>query len=76
MNEDHLSLNDVERFFQHGYWSRERTVAFVRKWNEGPHFTQAVVTEGTIRNFDPERNHIWRHLYKECGVKTCSNPQF
>lgn len=46
------SLGDVDAMYRGGYLSEEVTLAYIEKWNEGPHFTKAVLRDGAIRNYN------------------------
>ena len=64
------SLNDVEFLYEQGLVSRAEIVEYLRKWNAGPHFTQAVWWDGRIRNFDPEVSIPYqKDVMAECGVR-------
>ncbi len=63
------SLNDVERMYNNGTVSWDDLVTYIRAWNAGPHFTQAVYADGKIRNFDPEQLAAPTHLFALFGVK-------
>lgn len=63
------SLDEVENFYQRGIISEEEVVAYLRLWNAGPHFTQAVLFDGRIRNFDPEKSaDIYRNQQEKFGL--------
>lgn len=64
------SLDDIERCYRQGRVSREEVVEYLKKWNSGPHCTQAVLFDSRIINFDPE-DHGWRykHLAEEFGLR-------
>ena len=47
-----LTLDQVSRLYSEGKISREQAEEYVKKWNAGPHFTQAVVGNGWIANRD------------------------
>jgi hypothetical protein len=64
------SLNDVERMYRNGTASVQEVTEYLRAWNAGPHFTQAVLSDGAIRNFDPEKSGVfYRHLKDEFGLR-------
>ena len=44
------TLDDVDEMYRNGDLSEEVTQAYIAKWNDGPHFTMAVLTGGGIRN--------------------------
>ena len=64
----HHSINEVEAMYHRGMVSEPELVAYLRAWNAGPHFTQAVFCDGRIRNFDPE-NGCYKHLWERFGVR-------
>ena len=64
------TLEEVEVLYQRALISFEETRDYVRKWNAGPHLTQAVIFDGRIRNFDPETNRAYKHLYAEFAVSS------
>ena len=47
-----LTLDQVSKAYADGRITREQAEEFVRLWNLGPHFTQAVVGNGWIANHD------------------------
>ena len=64
------SLNDVERMYRQGTASEAEVIEYLRAWNAGPHFTQAVLSDGAIRNFDPEKSGVfYRHLAAQFGLR-------
>jgi len=64
------SLNEVERMYRCGSVTYEEVRDYLRRWNAGPHFTQAVLADGAIRNFDPEKSGwAYRHLAGEFGLR-------
>jgi hypothetical protein len=66
---EHISLDQAERLFRLRKWTEEQTLQFIRDWNAGPHFTQAVLTGDSIQNFDPEECKLFTHLHEKCGVR-------
>jgi hypothetical protein len=64
------SLERAEELKRNGWITYDELRDFIRNWNAGPHFTQAVYTDGRIRNFDPDRSIMYRHLYAEFGVRS------
>ena len=66
-----FSLNDAESAYRNGTCSYEELVEYLRKWNAFPgHFTQAVWSDGAIRNFDPEKSGVfYRHMKEEFGLR-------
>lgn len=63
------SLTDVESYYRQGRVSREEVVKYIRKWNSAPRFTQAVLIDSRIVNFDPEeQGWKYKHLAEEFGV--------
>lgn len=54
MNLSNASLNQVETYFKDGKVSRAEVTAYLREWNAGPHFTQAVIFGRSILNFEPK----------------------
>lgn len=66
----HLNINEMENYYRNGLVSEEETIAYLCKWNQGPHFTQAVLTDGSIRNFDPEKSGwAYKHLQEKFQLK-------
>ena len=64
------SLNQVEQMYRNGTIGRADIVEYLRAWNAGPHFTQAVFADGSIRNFEPDGNYRpYPHLWAEFGVR-------
>lgn len=64
------SIADVERLYQQGLASEAEVVSYLREWNQGPHFTQAVLQDGAIRNFDPETSSgFYRHLREKFALR-------
>ena len=66
------SLNEIEQLFRDGRITEEQATSYLRLWNAGPHFTQAVISDNAIRNFDPEnKNYItcYKHLFDKFGVR-------
>ena len=64
------TLNEVEQFFREGRVTEDEVAVFLRAWNAGPHFTQAVLTDGRIRNFDPALSGAcYRHLKDRFGLR-------
>ena len=64
------NLNDVECGFLRSDYSEKEVTEYLRAWNAGPHFTQAVLYDGRIRNFDPEKSGwCYRHVAEKFGVK-------
>ena len=66
-NLGNMSIDEVENAYRQGRVSEEDVVQFLRKWNATPgRFTQAVLSDGAIRNFDPEEDKgqvaAYRHL--------------
>lgn len=66
----HLSINQVQEMYRQGRASEAAVAEYLRAWNAGPHFTQAVFCDGAIRNFDPELSRGYVHLYEKFGVRT------
>lgn len=71
MNLETATLNDVERAYRDGRLSRAEAAAYLRLWNAGPHFTQAILApDGYIRNYDPETHAAFLRPYvDEFGVR-------
>jgi len=67
----HHCLNEVERMYRQGNVSDEEVTEYLRAWNATPgRFTQAVLLDGAIRNFDPEKSGVfYRHLKDRFGLK-------
>lgn len=63
-----FSINEMQDKYRWGSVSDEDMCEYVRAWNAGPHFTQAVFSDGAIRNFDPESG-AYRHLWEKFGVR-------
>lgn len=65
------SLNDVERDYRRGLITEKEVIAYIKKWNAQPcRLTQAVLSDGSIRNFDPEvSGGFYRHLKEKFGLK-------
>lgn len=49
------SLDRAESLYRSGMVSESELETYLRQWNAGPHFTQAVLIDGSIRNFDPDK---------------------
>lgn len=63
MNTAQMSLKEVNYAYQQGLLSEQEAIEYIREWNAGPHFTQAVLIDGSIRNFDPEKSGVfYKHL--------------
>lgn len=66
------TLNEVERLYSRGeitYWNVRD---YLRLWNAGPVFSQAVClqAQAEIRTFDPEKDgHLYKHLQEEFGLR-------
>ena len=70
METKNLSINDVERLYRGGQISEDEVVKYIREWNAGPHFSQAVLSDGRIRLFDPEKSFVfYRHLAERFGIR-------
>lgn len=54
MDLSNASLSQVETYFKDGKVTRADVTAYLREWNAGPHFTQAVLAGNRILNFEPE----------------------
>jgi hypothetical protein len=52
------SLNSIERMYQQGYIEREDLRWYLREWNAGAHFSQAVFVDGAVRLYDPDNEPI------------------
>ena len=64
------SIEQVEQMARFGSITHDDIVTYLRAWNSGPHFTQAVWCDGAIRNFDPEnKGRPYAHLWKEYWVR-------
>jgi hypothetical protein len=69
MDTENITLEQAEVRLRYRRWTREQAIEFVRLWNTGGHFTQAVVTkDDRIVNFDPELPNFFRSYYEESGV--------
>lgn len=65
-----MSLDQAEAAWRQGLISEAELVAFIRQWNSGPRFCQAVLSDGAVRVFDPERSGwCYRHLRDEFGLQ-------
>lgn len=66
-----LSLNEVDARYRSGSMPEDQVIAYIRLWNAGPHFTQAVLKDGGIRTFDPcgPSAVFYRHMAKEFNLK-------
>ena len=64
MNLKNKSLGEVEYMYQKGMISEQETIEYIKLWNAGPcRFTQAILADGAIRQFDPERSgKFYQHL--------------
>lgn len=67
-NYKHLSLEQADNYFRQGQISEAEIIEYLRAWNSGPHFTQAVLSDGAIRNFDPDRIKYPREIEERFGV--------
>ena len=65
----HYSLNEVEQAYRNGLVGDDELVAYIRAWNAGPHFSEAVWCDGAIRNFDAEETRAYSHLREKYGVR-------
>ena len=64
------SLNEIENMYQYGMVTEEEVIEYLKSWNSGPHFTQAVLDGYRIRNFDPEKSGVlYRHLKEKFGLQ-------
>ena len=64
------SINQIEEMARFGSITEADITAYLRAWNAGPHFTQAVWADGRIRNFDPEnKGRPYAQLWEQYGVQ-------
>lgn len=65
------TLEQVQNLFRAGSITEAELVRYIRAWNAGPHFTQAVYSGGAIRNYDAEHiaNVIPAALLQRFGVR-------
>ena len=62
------SLGEMDELQRQGRVTPDALRDYIRAWNAGPHFTQAVFCDGAIRQFDPETSPTtYRHLHAEYG---------
>ncbi len=69
MNMQHMTLNSAEQAYRNGIMSEAEVTQFIRVWNAGPHFTQAIFRDGAIRNYDPEKTRFSKHEIETFGIK-------
>ena len=69
MNLSSMSLDEINAAYRSGGISTAEVTAYLRTWNAGADFSQAVISDGGIRTFDPEKSPFYQHLYKEFGVR-------
>jgi hypothetical protein len=66
----HLAnLDEAELLYRQGRVSEDDMIDYLRRWNAGPHFTQAVFFDGRIRNFDPTQRSYPPTVEKKYGVR-------
>ena len=64
------SINQIEEMARFGNIGLEEVTFYLRAWNAGSHFTQAVWCDGAIRNFDPEnKGRPYAQLWEKYGVR-------
>lgn len=63
-----FSISEMQDKYRYGSVSDADMQEYLRAWNAGPHFTQAVFADGAIRNFDPESGS-YKHLWEKFGVR-------
>jgi hypothetical protein len=69
MNLSNHTLNQVNEMYRQGSIGYKDVTEYLISWNAGPHFTQAVLSDGKIRNFDPEKSGVfYRHLKDIFGL--------
>jgi len=69
MNLAQYSINQIEQMARYGSITEQEVTDYLRAWNAGPHFTQAVWADGAIRNFDPEQGGAYCQLWGKYGVR-------
>lgn len=64
------SLAEMDRMYRDGRVTYDEAREYVRRWNAGPHFTQAIIKDGRIQNMEIDVL-VLRHknLIEEFGVK-------
>ncbi len=63
------SLGDIDTMYRDGRVSEDEVAEYLRAWNATPgRFTQAVLRDGGIRQFDPEVSKPYRELWDKFGV--------
>jgi hypothetical protein len=69
MEISNLSINQVEKLYRQGLITEEKVTEYLKSWNAEPHFSQAILSGGAIRTFDPEKSGIfYRHLQEKFGL--------
>jgi hypothetical protein len=64
------SINDAERMYRNGTATEAEVIEYLRAWNAGPYFSQAVLADGRIRLFDPEKSGFaYKRLQEKFGLK-------
>ncbi len=71
MDLKHLSLQQVEDGYRYGSISEAEVIDYIKLWNAGPcRFTQAILSDGAIRQFDPEKcGKMYRHLQAKFNLR-------
>lgn len=65
-NFDSYSLEEMDNFYRQGVATEAETIAYIKKWNQGIRFTQAIIQNTRILNFDPEKSgNAYRHLQEK-----------
>jgi len=69
------SLDDVARLVRQGRATRADATEYIKKWNQGPHFTQACMLDnGNIMQVLPDESlnwgsDFWRRNRQEFAMK-------
>lgn len=67
---EHLSLNQVDWQYRNGHMTLAQVTAYLRRWNATPgRFTQAVIFDGAVRNYDVEVRNYPPAVEREFGVQ-------
>lgn len=49
------SLAEMDQAYRDGRATYDEAREYVRAWNKGPHFTQAIIFDGRIQNMEIDR---------------------
>lgn len=64
-----LNLNQIDEMYCRGHLSEGETISYIRNWNQGPHYIQAVLWDGKIRTFDSRISGVcYRHLKEKFNL--------